>query len=191
VEGAFVGLLGWAVVGAVVGAVLGTILGAVLGAMLGAVVGAVLGVLLVGMVTGAQGKLIPTILTDGVAVYFIEDSNVQPLDQDFAVISVEAHALADGMNVEMKLGRFDVAQALAIGQLGKGHAEILLEAGKALDLALPAIARDASAKRRQRHMLRDLREHQLASVHRCPPRVSFSQDRNSTRRASNRDQEKS
>ena len=63
-----------------------------------------LGVLLVGMVTGAQGKLIPTILTDGVAVYFIEDSNVQPLDQDFAVISVEAHALADGMNVEMKLG---------------------------------------------------------------------------------------
>jgi hypothetical protein len=56
------------------------------------------------MVTGAQGKLIPTILTDGVAVYFIEDSNVQPLDQDFAVVSVEAHALAEGMNVEIKLG---------------------------------------------------------------------------------------
>ena len=31
------------------------------------------------MVTGAQGKLIPTSLTDGVAIYFIEDSNVQPL----------------------------------------------------------------------------------------------------------------
>jgi len=64
--------------------------------------------------------------------------------------------------------RFDVAQALAIGQLGKGHAEILLEAGKALELVLSTTASDATAKRRQRHMLRDLRKHQLASVHRCP-----------------------
>ena len=73
------------------------------GMLMGLLGGAVLGVLLVGMVIGAQGKMIPTILTDGVAIYFIEDSNVQPLDQDFAMISVEAHAFADGMNVEMKL----------------------------------------------------------------------------------------
>ena len=43
-----------------------------------------------------------------------------------------------------------------------------LEAGNALDRVHPAIARDTSAKRRQRHMLRDLPEHQLASVHQCP-----------------------
>jgi len=34
--------------------------------------------------------------------------------------------------------RLDVAQALSIGQLGKGHAEIVLEAGKGLDLVFSA-----------------------------------------------------
>lgn len=87
--------------------------------------------------------------------------------------------------------RFDVAQALAIGQLGKGHAKILIEAGKALDLVLAAIARHATAKRRQRQMLRDLREHQFAQVHRSPLRVSSSQDRKLPQRSSNRDQKKS
>ena len=69
--------------------------------------------------------------------------------------------------------RFDVAQALAIGQLSKGHAQILVETGKALDLVLSAVARHATTKRRQRQMLRDLREHQLAQVHRVPPASEF------------------
>ena len=42
--------------------------------------------------------------------------------------------------------RLDVAQALAIGELGEGRAEVLLEAGKTLDLVLSAITRDATPK---------------------------------------------
>jgi len=87
--------------------------------------------------------------------------------------------------------RFDVAQALSIGQLGERHTEILVEAGKSLDLVLSAIARYATMKRCQRQMLRDLRKHELAQVHRSLLRVSSSQDRKSTGRPSNRDQEKS
>ncbi len=54
---------------------------------------------------------------------------------------------------------FDVAQTVSIGQLSECHAEILVETGKALDLVRSAIARHATAKRGQRQMLRDLREH--------------------------------
>ncbi len=49
--------------------------------------------------------------------------------------------------------RFDVAQAFSIGQLSKRHAEILIETRKAFDLVAPAVARHATAKRRQRQML--------------------------------------
>ena len=66
--------------------------------------------------------------------------------------------------------RFDVAQALAVGQLGERHAQKLIEAGEALDLVLAAIRRHTTAKCRQRQMLRDLREHQLAYVHVRHPR---------------------
>src|SRR5262249_10261619 len=86
--------------------------------------------------------------------------------------------------------RFDVAQTVSIGQLSERHAEVLVETRKALDLVRSAIARDATAKRGQRQMLRDLREHQFAQVHQCPLRVSSSQDRKSMWRSSNRDQEK-
>ena len=54
---------------------------------------------------------------------------------------------------------FDVAQTVSIGQLSECHAEVLVETGKALDLVRSAIARHATAKRGQRQMLRDLREH--------------------------------
>ena len=40
--------------------------------------------------------------------------------------------------------RFDVAQTFSIGQLSKGQAQILVEAGKTLDLVLSAIARHAT-----------------------------------------------
>src|SRR5262245_57576183 len=82
-------------------------------------------------------------------------------------------------------------QTVSIGQLSERHAEVLVETRKALDLVRSAIARDATAKRGQRQMLRDLREHQFAKVHQCPLRVSSSQDRKSMWRSSNRDQEKS
>jgi len=86
--------------------------------------------------------------------------------------------------------RLDVEQTLSIGQLSKGHAKILIEARKALDLVFSAIGRNATTKRRQRQMLRNLREHQFAQVQRSPLRVSASQDRKPPLLSSNRDQKK-
>ena len=62
----------------------------------------------------------------------------------------------------------------------------MVEAGKTLDLVPSAIARHATAKRRQRQMLRDLRKHQFAQVHGGTLRVSSSQDRKSSATVSNR-----
>ena len=87
--------------------------------------------------------------------------------------------------------RFDVAQALAKSQLRERHAQKLIQAGERLHLALALIATDASAKRRQRKMLHQLREHQLALIHRSPPRSRASQGRRTDVRSSNRDQENS
>ena len=89
------------------------------------------------------------------------------------------------------MARFEVAQALSIRQLGEGPTEILIEAGKRLDLVLSAVTRDTPAKRRQQQILCDLSEYQLAQVHRSPLRVSYSKDRKSILTTLNRDQEKS
>jgi len=72
--------------------------------------------------------------------------------------------------------RFDVAQALAIGQLREGHAEVLIETREPLDLVLAGIPRDAAVKRVQRQMLHHLREYELAQVHRHLPRTARPQD---------------
>ena len=85
----------------------------------------------------------------------------------------------------------DIAQALPVSQLCEGHTQKLIEAGKGLDLVYSAVARHATTKRRQWHMLSDLREHELAQVHYYPLRVSCTQDRKSTLNGSNRDQTKS
>jgi len=61
--------------------------------------------------------------------------------------------------------RLDIAQALAVGQLREGHAQILIDTGERLDLVFSAVARNATTKRGQRQMLRDLREHEFAQVH--------------------------
>src|SRR5579864_1256579 len=78
--------------------------------------------------------------------------------------------------------RFDVAQALAIGQLREGHREVLVETREPLDLVLAGIAHDAAMKRVQRQMLHHLREHELAQVHRYLPRAARPQDGSATRR---------
>src|SRR5579864_5261866 len=78
--------------------------------------------------------------------------------------------------------RFDVAQALAIGQLREGHREVLVETREPLDLVLAGIAHDAAMKRVQRQMLQHLREHELAQVHRYLPRAARPQDGSATRR---------
>jgi len=83
---------------------------------------------------------------------------------------------------------FDVAQALAKGQLCKRHAQKLVQTREQLDLAFASIPGHASAKRRQRKVLHQLREHQLALVHRSSPRSCASQGRRTGVRSSNRDQ---
>ena len=86
---------------------------------------------------------------------------------------------------------FDVAQALSISQLSKGHAEVLIETRETLYLVASAVARYATAKCGQRQMPGDLREHQLARVHPDLLRVSSPQDGKRRVRDSNRDQTKS
>ena len=93
---------------------------------------------------------------------------------------IAGDAAADAHVIELALlrsqARFDVAQALAIGQLRERHAEVLIETRECFDFVLAPATRDATTKRRQWQMLHNLREHQLAYVHRYPLRVSSSQD---------------
>ena len=84
--------------------------------------------------------------------------------------------------------RFDVAQAFSVGQLSKRHGEVLVETRKAFHLVGACVARHASAKRRERQVLGDLREHQFALVHPDLLREYCSQGRKSLTKISNRDQ---
>jgi len=87
--------------------------------------------------------------------------------------------------------RFDVAQTFSIGQLRKRHTQELIQAGERLDLAFALIPGHTTAKRGQRKMLHQLREHPLALVHRSSPRSCVSQGRRTRLRRSNRDQDHS
>ena len=71
---------------------------------------------------------------------------------------------------------FDVPQALAVGQLGKGHAEILFEAGELLDLEVALVAVDALMENMERKMLHYLRENELAGVHGLTLRTLLCED---------------
>src|ERR1019366_1447178 len=86
---------------------------------------------------------------------------------------------------------FDVPKALPIGQLREGHAQELVQAGKRLHFKLTLIACDATAKIGQRKMLHELRENQLALVHRSTLRNAASRGRKTKIRNSNRDQDNS
>ena len=68
--------------------------------------------------------------------------------------------------------RFDVAQALTIGHLGKGHAQILVKTDKLLHLPVTAITRHTAPECVQGQMARQLRKNQFANVH-----ASSSNDR--------------
>jgi hypothetical protein len=67
--------------------------------------------------------------------------------------------------------RFDVAQRLAKRQLREGHRVELVQTREALDLVLAVVARHAAPKRRQRQVRHDLRENELALMHRHPERA--------------------
>ncbi len=64
----------------------------------------------------------------------------------------------------------DIPQALPAGQLGEGHAQVLVPAGEVLDLVVAVVALDAGAKRVGRQEVHKLREDRPSGVH--PPSPS-------------------
>jgi len=74
-----------------------------------------------------------------------------------------AHVIQLGAN-RSQTG-FNIAQALAIGQLSKGHGKILLPAGKLLDVPVAVVASHAAAELAIRKKSNLLGEDALAFVH--------------------------
>ena len=79
------------------------------------------------------------------------------------------HAAPDAHVVELGLhgpeAGLDVAQALAVRQLGESQAEELIETREAPDLVVALVARDASAERRQREEVHHLRKDRPTGMH--------------------------
>jgi len=71
---------------------------------------------------------------------------------------------------------FDVSQAFAISQLGKSHTEIMVEAGKLLDLEIAIVAIDALMKNMEWKMLHNLRENELSGIHSSALRTLLCED---------------
>lgn len=79
------------------------------------------------------------------------------------------------MPIELGLRRtqtcLDVSQAFPEGQLGKGHAQILIPTGEAFDLVVAVVSIDALAKFVHRKEIHQLREDRLALDHWPSPRA--------------------
>ena len=84
--------------------------------------------------------------------------------------------------------RLDIAQTFAVGKLRKGHAQILVEAGEPLDLAMPFVPRDTTTEGGERQMFHHLRENEFACVHTATSRLTASQGRRFRNNDSNRHQ---
>ena len=65
--------------------------------------------------------------------------------------------------------RFDVAQALAKGELRKGHAQKLIQVRERQRRIATRVLRHTAPKRVQRQMLHQLSKHQLPRMHRSAP----------------------
>lgn len=65
--------------------------------------------------------------------------------------------------------RLDVAQAFAVGQLCKSHRQKLVQAAEGAHVEIAAIFRHQTAKGMPRRELHELRENEIANVHRCLP----------------------
>ena len=63
---------------------------------------------------------------------------------------------------------FDIARALAIGRLRKGHAQKLVQTAEAADVEVAAVLLDQSTEGMPRRELHYLGEDELASVHQGP-----------------------
>lgn len=77
--------------------------------------------------------------------------------------TAESHVVQPGLHGTQ--AGLDVAEALAVGQLGECQGEELVHAGEALDFALAGIARDTAMKRLQREQSHDLGEDSAAGIH--------------------------
>ena len=66
--------------------------------------------------------------------------------------------------VSLKTG-FDISQTLAIGELSKGHAKILVEASEFFDLEIALVSFHAFVKDVEGQMLHYLREDYFPAVH--------------------------
>src|SRR5690606_1038323 len=65
--------------------------------------------------------------------------------------------------------QLDLAQALAPGELGEGHAQKLVEAGEAFDVALSLIRMHGASKGRERQVIHQLGEDESALMHGAAP----------------------
>lgn len=81
---------------------------------------------------------------------------------------------------------FDIAETVPIGQLSKGHAEVLVETGKTFYLIVAAIAIDASAECMQRQIVHDLRKNHFAGVHYPAPHELLQKSAGNSNKISNR-----
>ena len=82
---------------------------------------------------------------------------------------------------------FDVAQRLSVGQLGESHGKELVQTGEVFDFVLALVIGHTVTKRAQRQIEHELREYELALVHRGFWRKSAKNPKSDFRR-SNRDQ---
>ena len=80
----------------------------------------------------------------------------------------------------------DVAETFAIGQLGKGQAEELIETREAFDLEVAAVAPNALPKFVKRKKVHDLREDARRGIHRSLLAVLRRKSDNNTEMSSNR-----
>ncbi len=84
--------------------------------------------------------------------------------------------------------RLDIAQRLAKRQLRESHRVKLIQTREALDLVFAVVASYAAPKIGQWQMRQDLRENELALMHRHPKRDHPAMGSKSAARGSNRDQ---
>ncbi len=80
----------------------------------------------------------------------------------------------------------NVAQVLAIAQLRKGRAQVLIETGKALHLVMGAIAMDTAPEGMNGKLLDHLCENDLARVHKPSPRLKLREHGGPSDRSSSR-----
>ncbi len=83
--------------------------------------------------------------------------------------STESHVIQPGAHRAQ--ARLDIAQALAVSQLCKGHCQVLIPTGESSPVRIAAIACDTLLKLVGGHMIHELGKYGLADIH---PSLSMS-----------------